>query len=228
MKPLDEALKELEARTVEELLARLAELPALRSQGEPVRLPRVTLHLRSGRDVHGSLLELRADSRGGAKTVVLHVPGPGRPEPDVLFVRPESIEALTVHELPSLHLPPPGPPPPTKLELRRKLAERQTALASALGTPLELRVDWEQLPPEPEALGALEVLSSRALGVLEELARELMGLEALRASVREVRLSVGSAAQVLREQQSLLLVTTVAPTGWMGREPLRHAIEKVL
>jgi hypothetical protein len=230
MEPLEKALKGLEARTLEELTMRLAELAALRHKGEPVRLPKVTLHLRSGRELHGFLLELREDPRGG-KALVLHPLSMDgrRPEPDATFVRPEVIEALTVHDLPSLAQPPRSTtPPPTKLELRRKLAEHQAALAATLGTPLELEVDWERLPAEPEALVALQELGARAFGVLEEIAREMMGLEALRTHVRKVRLAVGSTAQVLREQQSLLLVTTMSVLGWMSKEDLRRELEKVL
>ena len=230
MNPLEKALEDLEARTLEELLTRLAELQPLKAKGEPVRLPRVTLHLRSGRELQGFLLEQRDDGRGN-KLVVLHATRADehRPEPDALFVRPEAIEALTVHDLPSLYQPPRGgPPPPTKLELRRKLSERQATLAAALGTPLEVQVDWDQLPPEPEALGALDTLATRALGVLEELSRELMALESLRANVRQVHLAAGSASQVLREGQRLLLVTTVSPAGWLSREALQQALGKVL
>ena len=55
-----------------------------------------------------------------------------------------------------------------------------------------------------------------------------IGLEALRAQVRKVRLSVGPASQVLREQQTLQLVTAVLFTGWMSKEDLRRELEKVL
>jgi hypothetical protein len=228
--PLEKALKGLEARTLEELLTRLAELQPLRAKGEPVRLPRVTLHLRSGRELQGYLLEQREDSRGG-KALVLHALSADarRAETDAIFVRPEAFEAVTVHDLPSLHQPARGgPPPPTKLELRRKLAERQATLAAALGTPLEVQVDWDRLPAEPEALAALDTLGSRAFGILEELTRELMALESLRANVRQIHLSVGSASQVLREGQRLLLVTSLFPTGWLSREALQQALEKVL
>lgn len=230
MEPLETALKGLEARTLEELLTRLAELQPLRARGEPVRLPQVTLFLRSGRELRGFLLEQREDSRGNRALVLQALGGDGRrAEPDAHFVRPESIEAITVHDLPSLHQPQRGgPPPPSKLELRRKLGERQATLAAALGTPLEVQVDWERLPAEPEALAALDTLASRAFGILEELTRELMALESLRANVRQVHLAVGSASQVLREGQRLLLVTSLFPTGWMSREALQQALEKVL
>jgi hypothetical protein len=230
VEPLVKSLKGLEARTLEELLSQLGEFDKLRAKGEPVRLPTVTLHLRSGRDLQGVFLEQRED-RGGKTVVVLHaLSGDARrPQPDALFIRLEAVDAITVHEFPGLFQPAPGaPPPPTKLELRRKLAERQASLAATLGTPLELEVDWDTLPPEPEALGALDTLGARAFGVLEELTRELLGLEALRTQVRKVRLTVGPAAQVLREQQTLQLVTVVAVTGWLSKEDLRREIEKVL
>ncbi len=230
MDPLEKALKSLEARTLEELLTRLAEVQALKAKGEPVRLPQVTLHLRSGRELQGFLLELREESRSG-KTVVLHALSTDarRPEPDAIFVRSEVIEAITVHDLPSLaHPSRGGPPPPTRLELKRKLAERQASLAAALGTPLELEVDWERLPQETDALAALETLSTRAFAVLEALARDVMGLEALRTNVRKLRLEVGSSAQVRREEQALVLATTVSVMGWMSKEDLHSAIEKVL
>lgn len=228
--PLVKSLKGLEARTLEELLSRLAELDKLREKGESVRLPTVTLFLRSGREVQGVLLELRSEPRGG-KIVVLHTLSGDtrRSAPDALFVRLDSVDAITVHELPALFKPPPdAPPPPTKLELKRQLAERQSALAAALGTPLELEVAWDSLPPEPEALSALDTLGTRAFGVLEALARELMGLEALRAQVRKVRLAVGPSSQVSREGQTLQLTTAVPVTTWLAKDDLLREIEKVL
>lgn len=229
MEPLEKALKSLEARTLEELLTRLTELQALRAKGEPVRLPRVTLHLRSGRELQGFLVEQREEGRSG-KTVVLHALSSDarRAEPDAIFIRNEVIEAITVHDLPSLAQPPRGgPPPPTRLELKRKLAERQSSLASALGTPLELEVDWERIN-EPETLAALDTLSTRAFGVLEALTRDVMGLEALRTNVRKLRLEVGASAQVRREEQTLVLATTVSVMSWMSKEDLQSAIEKVI
>jgi hypothetical protein len=229
VEPLEKALEELKARTIEELLALLAELQLLRAKGEPVRLPKVTLHLRSGRELQGFLLEERADHRGG-KSVVLHAFSQDgrRPEPDALFVRSEVIEAVTVHDLPSLAQPPKNlPPPPTRLELKRKLAERQAAVAAALGTPLELEVDWEQVQT-PEALSAIDTLGTRSFAVLEELTRELLGLETLRTKVRKVRLATGPTAQVRLEQQALQLTTTLSVMGWQSKEDLRTAIEKVL
>lgn len=229
MEPLEKALEELKARTIEELLSRLAELQPMRAKGEPVRLPKVTLHLRSGRELQGFLLEERSDHRGG-KTVVLHAFSSDgrRTEPDAIFVRPEVIEAVTVHDLPSLAQPPKNlPPPPTRLELKRKLAERQAAVAAALGTPLELEVDWEQVQT-PEALSAIDALGTRAFAVLEELTRELLGLEALRTKVRKLRLATGTTAQVRLEQQTLQLTTTLSVMGWQSKEDLQTAIEKVL
>lgn len=230
MDPLEKSLKSLEARTLEELLSRLAEIQALRAKGEPVRLPQVTLHLRSGRDLQGFLLEQREDHRTG-KTVVLHALSTDarHPEPDAIFIRTEVIEAITVHDLPSLaHPARGGPPAPTRLELKRKLAERQSALAATLGTPLELEVDWERISQEPDGLAALETLSTRAFDVLEALTRDVLGLEALRTNVRKLRLEVGSPAQVRREEQTLVLATTASVMGWMSKEDLHSAIEKVL
>lgn len=228
--PLVKSLKGLEARNLEDLLSRLAEFDKLREKGESVRQPTVTLHLRSGREVQGVLLELRSEHRGSTTVVLQTLSGDTRRSTlDATFVRLESVDAITVHEFPALFKPPPGaPPPPTKLELKRKLAERQAALAAILGTPLELEVIWDSLPPEPEALSALHTLGTRAFGVLEEVARELLGLEALRNQVRKVRLSVGVSSQVSREGQTLQLVTAVPVTLWMSKDDLLREIEKVL
>jgi hypothetical protein len=227
---LVKSLKGLEARTLEELLFRLSDLDKLRAKGVPVRQPTVTLHLRNGQEIQGIFLEQREDPRSGKTVVLQALLGPHlSPSTHAHFVRLEAIDAITVNELPSLFQPPSGgPPPPTKLELKRKLAERQATLAATLGTPLELEVSWDLLPQGPEALGALDTLGTRAFGVLEELTRELLGLEALRNQVRKVRLAVGATAQVLREQQTLQLVTTLSVTGWMSKEDLRTEIEKVL
>jgi hypothetical protein len=75
----------------------LEALRALRERsdaGEDIRPPRVTLHLASGRDVSGWVVDSN-------ESAVLLQPAEGRPAapgPDTLYVEMAALEAVTVHD----------------------------------------------------------------------------------------------------------------------------------
>lgn len=102
---MDLALLDLPARSIDELLDLLAATSELRREQPDGVIPTVTLHLRSGATLTGSVIKHVAQ-RGGAKIVVLRQAAalePARGEvPDedhVSYLPAEVIEGLTVHHL---------------------------------------------------------------------------------------------------------------------------------
>ncbi len=222
--PDEQKLLELEPKMPVRLLEELAGLSERVAGGETLRRPTVTLHLRSGRDVSGVVLKVR--HQGHAAVAALHLPGGGRtPEYDVAHVPVDSVEAVTVHDVPSLDRPPDSAaPPPGNLELRRRVAAWETSLHTQLGALISL-----DLPELHDAdVEPLDALLKLAGAVLETLAKESLGREALRSKVERVRMAVGSLPAVTLNQRTLLVTTVHAYPRRMTAAALQAAIEAVL
>jgi hypothetical protein len=225
--PRDATLRTLAPTSVEELLTELVFLSHRWKEGLPVRRPEVTLHLRTGRDVRGILLD-RADRTRGGPTVLVHVFGQGsHPEYDVAYVPAVSIEAVTIHDLPSMGQSTEGTPP-GRMELRRRATELGGKLAAAIGRELAAGVSFEDAPESDGPGNALAHLLGAAEAVLGALAADETGRAALREKVSRVELKMGTPSGATLDAGKLSLRTAVEPARWQTRDELRASIESIL
>lgn len=88
---MDLALLDLPARSLDELLDLLAATSDMRREVPDWEVPTVTLHLRSGAALTGSVIKHVAQ-RGGAKSIVFH----GEAEDRVTYLQAEVVEGVTV------------------------------------------------------------------------------------------------------------------------------------
>lgn len=223
------ALDALKARGLDEVLDELHALKQRQRSGLPVRIPAVTLHLRSGRDVYGHVLEVSDDRRAG-KVVLLHAPGPElrNPQTDAMYLAAASIEALTVHDVELRDKPveaPAGTPTPTGLQLKRRFAE----LARTLGEPYggEIAVELSG-SPDADGLRALSALADRLVDVMRKLAADELGREAVREKVRRIALGVSDGASASLTDGTLTLTTGKAPAHWPTADELEQRVQSVL
>lgn len=200
-------LRALPARAPLELASELAELNARELKGDAVRAPRVTLHLRSGRDVAGVVL---AASREGV--VVQTGGGATRHDPprDATYVQLGSVEAITVHAAPAHFEQLSGGRPspfledaPTLLAARRALEEHRKAVAAHLGVELTWSAVGIESLGTGEPIRALVELSRRAAVALESAAGDDMGKHAIATRVRRVTLRAGETAGVTLDGDQL-------------------------
>lgn len=208
------------------MLEELADLGRRWREGENLRLPRVTLHLASGRELSGIVLDMGSDPMTDP-SVLLHTPGPnpGQPDWDVAHVTFPAIQAVTVHDVPSQGRPPEGaPPPPSRLEVKRHVAALESALAAQL-EGVRVTVAWEE---DPEALRGLDDLVAALNAVLGDLLRDPDGVSALRAKVKQLQLGVAAEPKVSLSEGVLLVFTAQAHPRRMTRDQLREEIEAVL
>lgn len=225
--PRDAALRALAPTSVEELLTELVLLSHRWKKSLPVRRPEVTLHLRTGRDVRGILLD-RAERTRGGPTVLVHVLGHGpHPEYDVAYVPVSSIEAVTVHDLPSMGQSTEGPAP-GRMELRRRAAELGGRLAAAVGREMPVEVSFDGAPEDDGSGNALAHLLGAVEAVLDNLAADEMARAALREKVSRIELKMGMPSGAALDAGKLVLRTAVEPARWLTREELRASIESVL
>jgi hypothetical protein len=199
----------------EHLLQELATRAERIQAGEALPNPRLTLHLHSGRDLHGSLLGLAA--QGGTTMLSFLCDTGERFDQTVTHVPLGSLEAITMHEINRLEEPPSAQPVPSKLELRRAAKEWQERLQ------LELHSQWRDEDLEPLS-ALLEVLGA----TLQDLLNETMAREALRQKIRQVRLEVQPQPVVKLEESTLVIATARALSVRLGRAALRASIEKLL
>jgi hypothetical protein len=226
-----QALRELGVRSVPTVLADLEHLAERAKEGEPVPQPRVTLHLRSGRDVSGIVLASGSDRRGAA--LLLHRTGDTgrRPGSDVLYVDPAMIEAVTVHEsadvarqLAALE------PPPSRLDLKRKAADTGSVLSKELGGPIVIELAWNSLPESGEPLRGVAHLLAATAAALRQVAMDGFGRVELQRLVRTVRLAPaeeGLTTPGVRRRGDTLVVTA-SPSAPPAADTLRSLIEASL
>jgi hypothetical protein len=225
------ALEALKARGLEEVLDELHALKQRQRSGLPVRIPAVTLHLRSGRDVYGHVLEVAEDRRAG-RVVLLHAPGPElrNPQTDAMYLAAASIEALTVHDVELQDRPVaapgmPAPAAPTSLQLKRRFAE----LARTLGEPYGGEVPVELSgTPDAEGLSALSALADRLVEVMRKLAADELGREAVREKVRRIALAVSDGTSASLMGGTLTITTGKAPARWPTTAELEQSVQSVL
>ncbi|MCC7383238.1 MAG: hypothetical protein IT384_15485 [Deltaproteobacteria bacterium] len=210
-------------RSIEEWLDALAQLRARNEEDADVPVPRVTLHLSSGRAISGSVLRVGETRRG--RTVVLHEPGPDprRPEHDAVVVALASIEALTLHDAAAL-----APPPnaPTRLELLRAITAREGVLAARVGAPFTLEVEAGSAGESEDGRRVIAELLEEVSAAIEATAADDLGAQALRKVLTKVTLAVGSAPFV-GWVDGVFVARAKAPGG-LQRAEIRGALEQGL
>jgi hypothetical protein len=224
------ALQDLAVRPMEAVLEELAALKRRERNGERVRIPRITLHLKTGVDVKGFILQVGQNPPGSDKLVLAHSIGtdPRNPEYDATYLRLSSIEAVTVHDVPSLALEPEGlPPPPTRLDITRSAANLQSMLNDRWGLMVETEVSWDSVQDDPETLRALHELVTQTGEIFNALAGSDQGLASLKR-ISGLRFAFGPAASVALDDGRLIVITTVEAERRMTQSGLIRAIEDLL
>ncbi len=181
------------ARQPVRLLEELAGLAARARAGEPFSAPRVTLHLVSGRDVRGRLLELSDDA--GVRVALIAQETDDRFSLDVTHVPVTHLEALTVHDVTRLGQPTTEVKIPGRLELRRMVAALNERLSAGFTLELESELEDADLEPISSALPPLEQALRAILSA--ELGREAF------SSVQFVRIVARNDALVNRNGDRL-------------------------
>ncbi|MEW6733981.1 MAG: hypothetical protein AB1489_21825 [Acidobacteriota bacterium] len=228
----------LPAKTVSAILAELHSLRRRANAGENIPTVLITLHLRSGRDLRGWLIDLSEER--GQLAALLQLPGNDlhNPQTDLLYLELSTIEAVTIHnawEVANLISfgrigAPPGVSPPTRLEVKRSLVELSHSLAQTIDISLSYQVDWNKIPQSGEPLRALAETVREATEVLKGIGQDPLGKEALAKRVKQVEFENGSTPGVSLKGD-LLTITIVLEQGRTGRlahTELRDRIEAVL
>jgi hypothetical protein len=190
-------IRALPARSVEDLIAELAAAQVRAARGEPLSPPVVSVHLASGFHATGEIIDILFDQRRGT-TLLLHVVGTSRHDrsSDVIYVRADAVAALTVHAaaghvalLSAGQVSAPAGPPPTRLEARRLLDKLRTQLQERVGAEFALTCPLDDAPAEQ--LRALVELGNIVFGALQTVVRDELGVEAVKAQVKQVSLADG-------------------------------------
>ncbi len=212
-------LKNLKPQRLERLLEELAVISRRVAQGEPLERPSVSLHLGSGRELHGPLLDVITDS---GVTVALLLDAQDRFGHDVTHVLVSRLEAITVHN--AFHLldrARNAPPPPGKLEVRRAFG----ALGERLKTSgVDLRFEFPA-SLEDQDLEALYDLLEPLQMALEGIASDEIGRAAL-AHLETVALKVRPGASAHLEDTWLVVTTAIAFADRPNATSLQALIEK--
>jgi hypothetical protein len=233
MDPREAALFDIVPKKVDELLSELAALRRREKGGEAVRVPFVTLHLRTGRNFTGRVIKLADDKRGG-QTVLFQDTGLDLRSPryDVVHFASTLVEAITVHDAHTLETPPSSVlrgPTPSKLELKRKIVALEQDLSGRMeGASLSIEIMWDTVPDSEDALVVVQDLVGETEHVLRDLLADPMGLEAIRQKLRKVAIQVGAHASSKMTGTTLTLVTSASWNDRLSKDVLRSGLEKGL
>ncbi len=218
----ERALKAWPSRNLEQLIDDLAHLGRRWRSGEPVRVPRVSVWLRSGATAQGLVMDLHQD-RSGTRTLILRSQTNEPTEVDVIHLPWSVIDGVTVHDLAAFDKPPDALlTSTTKLQLERRLANVSEALAQKVGTPIELVIEATE-PLEP-----LDWLLTQIEEVLLELTSDRRFADAMRGRVRRIKLGLGVNSGLVFADGTLTFTT---PTAWnkrTGRESLERELRALL
>jgi|GEM_PF-1812609 len=203
----------MKARSLESLLEALAEQSRQVEAGRLPQRSRLTLLLRSGRSLTGTLLELVQERSGPVLTLSLEDGQRRFTAPDIAFVPTSALEAVIVLEAEDLNKPPEPGPIPGKLELRRAVRAVQDELQVA-GHALEVVLTGSlEEESEREAFNAaLEPLGK----ALSQIGADAMGREAL-GRVNRIQLELGEEAGVRREGETLQTLQISVPRAYLNR-----------
>jgi hypothetical protein len=214
----ERALKAWPSRNLEQLVDDLSLLGRRWRAGEPVRVPRVTVWLRSGATAVGEVVDLHQD-RSGTRTLVLRVQTGEPAQVDVLHLSWAALDAVTVHDLATLDKPPEAlAASPTRAQLERRAADVTEALAQKVGTPIAFVLE------ATEHLEPLDWLLRQVEEVLLELAQDQRFADAMRGRVRQIKLGLSVNAGLVFADGVLTFTT---PTGW-NKRTTREALEREL
>jgi hypothetical protein len=222
------ALWRLAAKSVDALLD---ELVALRRARGEAALPRVTLHLTSGRDLAGWVLDVQSSPAGSA--LLVHRPGddPRRPSDDALYLARAAVEAITVHEAGALALSIHSErTPPSRLELKRRAAELSAQVSQTVGEPVTFEISWDAVMESGPPLRSLEDLMIECAEALRGISADPLGRGALRERLRKVCFIEGPRAAAAMERDTLILCAPLGAgtPGRLDADALRGAIEASL
>jgi hypothetical protein len=208
----ERSLQRWPSRSLEQLFDDLAQLGRRWREGEELRVPRVTVLLRSGLELTGFVLDVHGD-RAGGRTVLVRSPAAAHPSGvDVTHVPWATIDALTVHDIASWDKPPAdAPPPPTKEELLNRASLASEAIAEKVGTPIAIELE---LGDDDAALEPLDWLLRQVRAALLDVASTPSSADAMRGRVKQVRLTVGIQPLTAFADGALVITT---PLSWNKR-----------
>lgn len=172
----------------------------------------LTLHLASGRDVRGTLVNVASDRNGSVALMT----NPRVPN-EVTHVSLDTLVAVTLYDAHLIGAPPVPDPTPGKLEVKRLLA----ALTEKLGTTFE--TESLELPDAGALAAALPLIEEAFVAIRAD----AMGKGAL-APIKRVVLAVASSASVTRDVNTLTLYIArdyaARPTSAQWRDHLERVL----
>lgn len=195
-----------------DLLREWAEWAGLRRAGEPVPLPTVTLHLRSGQGLRGIVQHVTES----AALYYLVLEG----DNDFSYIPAAAVEAITVH---GYGRDQPVETAPAPLQYRRDLEAWELVLRDAFASPIAVSSAFDS-----ESLAALDSLRVRLAAQFDVLAAGPQAHKAVAAGVRAIQLRTGPAPSVTLSNGTLVVTTTRIVADRMLPDRLRSAIEAVL
>ncbi|GAB4458112.1 MAG: hypothetical protein OHK0029_18870 [Armatimonadaceae bacterium] len=215
----EQALHALPALRVSDVLAKLNETRQRVKRGQKESIPYCTLHLRSGRDLRGWILDVAESA--DQSSVLLHVSeNETTPRADVCYVAMREIEAVSVHNLAAFATilsngaieVPPGVQVPTRRGIHQRTLEWANTIGERLDKEVSFEVDFDTFAEDDRARFQLSRWVEHLGAVLLNLMYDNTGQVTIRDHVNKVTLRHADQLRVTLENGVLQVEGDTPPT----------------
>ena len=227
-----EAFWQLPGKKTSDILKKLYEV-RLQSEEQDIEIPMITLHLISGRDVTGYLIQRTMDTN--SISLVLHTKSSHM---NAFYVEERQVEAVTIHDIENFthHFSfgkfwfAPGFPPPTRLDIKKKIAEYHKQLQTILDKDLSVKVLGKGMPEEGDPLRLLDRAICDTISTVKKIAKDDFGKSLIYKDIEKIIFRSGKKNQILLKEKNLNVVVNFEnwEAGFIDIYKLRNQIEDSL
>jgi hypothetical protein len=185
----------------------------------------ISLHLKSGICAQGFVLDITNDETTGA-TILLGMVVPVPPGKSVMYINLSRVEAITIHDAEDYALHIKKELPITTLDLKRRKAELEKKLGEITGSPFIVDVNIDDAITDDITLKVMATGIASIGVVMEDIVSDTIGLQAIKSSVKGLKLSVGTNPFVGLRSNRLEIVFPLQSL--FSREELRSNIATLL
>ena len=207
-----EMIKRLFKLPPKKIITILGELRDLRKRfdnGEDVVIPIISLHLKSGREYIGMLIDMEEENR--EQCIIFHLYDPGRKSPtyDVMYLNPRSIATLTLHNVAEIahqfafgSIPLPAP---TKMEITRKAKDFGNRISEKTGVNIKFDFDWDTIKINDQSMSTLFRILRDCNSIILQLLDDETAREIISGSVETILLVISDKTSASLEEGVLKL-----------------------
>lgn len=235
---LHNRMQMLPVKDCQAVLLALANLRYRYKHGADVVIPQVVVHLHSGKDFMGFVLDAVRSDQGKMLLLQVVEEGDRFPMPKAAYINMNDVDAVTIQSASDAFdvlsfgetTIPPVTAPPTRLDIKRQQARLSAILTDVLGTPVNFEVDWAEIAETGEPLRQLNYVMNDTIVALTSLADDQFTRKEFAKKLRTVKFVKAPQAAIQFHAGTLVVSSSLNSRARqeINASPLKAAIQKVM